>query len=57
MRLVLFIWIRISTFAQDGVVSEGELVNAVLRTEHLTTMVADKMMVRFYCSCHKISRG
>ena len=57
MMLVLFIWTRISTFAQDGVVSEGELVNAVLRTEHLTTMVADKMMVRFYCSCHKISRG
>ena len=42
---------------KDGVIREDELVAAVLRSEHLTTMLVNKIMIRFHCACHKISTG
>ena len=42
---------------KDGVIREDELVAAFLRSEHLTTMLVNKIMVRFHCACHKIRTG
>ena len=39
---------------EDGVITERELVKAVMRAEHLTTIVVDKIVMRFSCACINI---
>ena len=39
---------------EDGVITEQELVKAVMRAEHLTTIVVDKIVMRFSCACINI---
>ena len=39
---------------EDGVITERELVKAVMRAEHLTTIMVDKIVMRFSCACINI---
>ena len=39
---------------QDGVITKQELVKAVERSAHLTTIVIDKIIMRFSCACISI---
>ena len=39
---------------EDGVITEQELVKAMMRAEHLTTIVVDKIVMRFSCASIKI---
>ena len=41
-------------FDQDGVISEEEFVKAFHRAEHLTTILVNKIMLRFSCACVNI---
>ena len=41
---------------KDGVITECELVTAVLRADHLTTFLVNRIIIRFYCAEHKIRR-
>ena len=38
----------------DGVITESELVSALVRAEHLTTIIVDKIILRFSCASIKI---
>ena len=38
----------------DGVITESELVSGLERAEHLTTIIVDKIIMRFSCACIKI---
>ena len=38
----------------DGVITESELVSALIRAEHLTTIIVDKIIMRFSCASIKI---
>ena len=39
---------------QDGIITKDELAKAVQRSEHLTTLVIDKILLRFSCASYKI---
>ena len=41
-------------FVQDGVISEEEFVKSFQRAEHLTTILVNKIMLRFSSACVKI---
>ena len=38
----------------DGVITQSELVSGLERAEHLTTIIVDKIIMRFSCACIKI---
>ena len=38
----------------DGVITESELVSALVRAEHLTPIIVDKIIMRFSCASIKI---
>ena len=38
----------------NGVITESELVRALIRAEHLTTIIVDKIVMRFSCACINI---